>query len=223
MGEDQFDPEYLLEAKKVRMNNASSQVYIGLHKDAKLPRVGELLFTSTYPTFDTRALTALDCTSRTYSFYYPELRPTVDRSSVVASINSNYEDWSEMDEETYHRTKEQYARDSIEGLKKYVPDIESMVDHVEVATPRTFEFFTQHHQATSFGTKFEGLKVSQELPQQIRGVFHAGSVGIIMSGWLGAANYGVIVANEADKYLDSFREESTEESQSCDSISTANA
>ena len=32
-------------------------------------------------------------------------------------------------------------------------------------------------------------------------MFHAGSVGIIMSGWLGAANYGVIVANEVDKFL----------------------
>lgn len=28
-------------------------------------------------------------------------------------------------------------------------------------------------------------------------------VGIIMSGWLGAANYGVIVANDLDKFLSS--------------------
>ena len=48
----------------------------------------------------------------------------------------------------------------------------------------------------SFGTKFEGLSVSRELPQQLRGMYHAGSVGIIMSGWLGAINYGVIVSNE---------------------------
>jgi len=26
-------------------------------------------------------------------------------------------------------------------------------------------------------------------------------VGIIMSGWLGAVNYGVIVSNDVDKYL----------------------
>ena len=30
------------------------------------------------------------------------------------------------------------------------------------------------------------------LPEEIPGLFHTGSVGIIMSGWLGAANYGVI-------------------------------
>ena len=40
-----------------------------------------------------------------------------------------------------------------------------------------------------------------KLPEQLGGLFHAGSVGIIMSGWLGAANYGVIVANGVDKYL----------------------
>ena len=43
--------------------------------------------------------------------------------------------------------------------------------------------------------------VSRALPQQIAGLYHAGSVGIIMSGWLGAMNYGVIVANEVDSQL----------------------
>ena len=42
---------------------------------------------------------------------------------------------------------------------------------------------------------------SRDLPQQIAGLYHAGSVGIIMSGWLGAVNYGVIVANDVDKRL----------------------
>jgi hypothetical protein len=32
-------------------------------------------------------------------------------------------------------------------------------------------------------------------------LYHAGSVGIIMSGWLGAMNYGVIVANDVDSLL----------------------
>ena len=54
---------------------------------------------------------------------------------------------------------------------------------------------------TSFGTKFEGLKVSMDLPTQIPGLYHAGSVGIIMSGWLGTINYGVITANQIDKLL----------------------
>jgi hypothetical protein len=40
-----------------------------------------------------------------------------------------------------------------------------------------------------------------DLPDQLPGLFHAGSVGIIMSGWLGTINYGVIVANRIDKAL----------------------
>jgi hypothetical protein len=40
-----------------------------------------------------------------------------------------------------------------------------------------------------------------ELSQQVAGLYHAGSVGIIMSGWLGAANYGVIAANKVDLFL----------------------
>ena len=58
-----------------------------------------------------------------------------------------------------------------------------------------------HWQGASFGTKFEGLAVSRGVPQQIEGLYHAGSVGIIMSGWLGALNYGVIVANDVDALL----------------------
>ncbi len=200
-GAEHFDADYLAEAEGVRMNSASTQVYLGIRRGETLPFVGDLFFTSSAPEFDSEALTALDCTSRTFSFYYPEIRPGSDRYAVVASINSNYRDWADMDEPTYLHHKEKYARDAIDVLQGYLPGVEQKIEHVEVATPRTFEFFTQHAQATSFGTKFEGLKVSQDLPKQVPGLFHAGSVGIIMSGWLGAANYGVIVANEVDRYL----------------------
>ena len=69
------------------------------------------------------------------------------------------------------------------------------------ATPRTFRHYTKHALGASFGTKFEGLAISRGLSEQVQGLFHAGSVGIIMSGWLGAINYGVIVANEVDAQL----------------------
>ena len=82
-----------------------------------------------------------------------------------------------------------------------MPNVRTKIDHVEASTPRTFQHYTQHMQGASFGTKFEGLAVSRGLPQQIAGLYHAGSVGIIMSGWLGAMNYGVIVANDVDALL----------------------
>jgi len=90
---------------------------------------------------------------------------------------------------------------TLNALERYVPDIRERLDYVEAATPLTFEHYTKHLGGSSFGTKFEGLAVSRALPEQIAGLYHAGSVGIIMSGWLGAVNYGVIVANDVDGWL----------------------
>ncbi len=82
--------------------------------------------------------------------------------------------------------------ESIAALEKYLPDVRAKIDWKEAATPRTIERYTTHVGGTAFGTKFEGLKVSMDLPEKLPGLYHAGSVGIIMSGWLGTINYGVI-------------------------------
>ncbi|MCK6544831.1 FAD-dependent oxidoreductase [Myxococcota bacterium] len=201
VGDEYFGEEYLAESRAVRMNSSSSQVYLGIRRGETLPFVTDLLFTSSAPELDSVALTALECTSRTFSFYYPDIRPGSDRYAVVASINSNYRDWASMTEEDYLFHKDKLARETIAWLERWVPGVTQKIEHVEVATPRTFAYFTQHEAGASFGTKFEGLKVSQGLPKQIGGLFHAGSVGIIMSGWLGAANYGVIVSNDVDRWI----------------------
>ena len=90
-----------------------------------------------------------------------------------------------------------------------MPDIRSKIDHVEASTPRTFRHYTNHALGASFGTKFEGLAISRGLSKQVQGLFHAGSVGIIMSGWLGAINYGVIVANGVDALLSKVETQSS--------------
>ena len=90
---------------------------------------------------------------------------------------------------------------TLDALAHYVPDIREKLDYVDCSTPLTFERYTKHVEGASFGTKFEGLAVSRGLPEQIAGLYHAGSVGIIMSGWLGAVNYGVIVSNDVDAFL----------------------
>jgi phytoene dehydrogenase-like protein len=121
--------------------------------------------------------------------------------SIVASSNANYDDWANLSEEEYQASKEELIQRTLDALEKYVPKIRDKVDHLEAATPKTFQRYTLHLSGASFGTKFEGLKVSMGLPKEIPGLFHTGSVGIIMSGWLGAANYGVIVAHDVDKFL----------------------
>ena len=120
---------------------------------------------------------------------------------VVSSTNARYEDWADLSDEEYEASKQDLIETTLESLDRYVPDVRKKIDHVEAATPLTFRHYTRHAQGASFGTKFEGLAVSRGLPAQVQGLFHAGSVGIIMSGWLGAINYGVIVANEVDALL----------------------
>src|SRR5205807_1566685 len=65
---------FLEEARAVRLNNSSCQVYIGVRKGETIEHIGDLLFTSVLPQFDSEALCAKDVTSRTFSVYYPDLR-----------------------------------------------------------------------------------------------------------------------------------------------------
>ena len=202
VGEEQFGRDYIDQARAVRLNNSSTQVYIALKPGEMIDEsCGDLLFSSTAPLFRTESLLNRDITSRTYSFYYPRTRPGSDRCLVVSSTNANYRDWADLSEADYEASKQDLIETTLAALEKYVPDVRSRIDHVEASTPKTFEHYTRHLYGASFGTKFEGLTVSRALPEQIKGLFHAGSVGIIMSGWLGAMNYGVIVANDVDSLL----------------------
>ncbi len=145
-------------------------------------------------------------TSRTFSFYYPRTRPQgTPRCLIVSSTNARYEDWNNLPAEEYEANKRRLIETTLDALDKYVPDCRQRIDYVEAATPNTFEHYTKHPAGTSFGTKFEGLAISRGLPEQIGGLYHAGSVGIIMSGWLGAINYGVIVANDVDALLTRYQ------------------
>ena len=203
VGEEYFDRGFVDEARAVRLNNSSTQVYMALKADERIDEsTGDLLFSSTAPLFRTELLLSRNITSRTYSFYYPRTRPEGrPRCLIVSSTNANYDDWVRLNREEYEASKHDLVETTLDALDKYVPSIRQRIDHVEASTPVTFQHYTKHVNGASFGTKFEGLAVSRALPQQITGLYHAGSVGIIMSGWLGAMNYGVIVANEVDNQL----------------------
>lgn len=200
-GEEHFPADFISAARAVRINSSSCQVYLGIRKGESIPHIGDLVFTSENPHFTSRELTDFHTTSRTFSVYYPETRPGTDRYTVVVSLNGQYGDWAKLDEAAYEREKQRLIEESIAALERYIPGVRGKIDWQEAATPRTIERYTRHAAGTSFGTKFEGLKVSMDLPDKLPGLYHAGSVGIIMSGWLGTINYGVIVANKIDKAL----------------------
>jgi phytoene dehydrogenase-like protein len=203
VGEEYFDRQFVEDARAVRLNNSSTQVYMALKPDERIDEsTGDLLFSSTAPLFRTELLLSRDITSRTFSFYYPRTRPEGrPRCLIVSSTNARYEDWADLPKEEYEASKKDLIETTLDALDKYVPNIRERIDHAEASTPLTFKHYTQHVAGASFGTKFEGLKVSFDVPKQISGLYHAGSVGIIMSGWLGAMNYGRMVAGDVDNLL----------------------
>jgi phytoene dehydrogenase-like protein len=202
VGPEHFDERFIADAQAVRLNNSSCQVYMALRPGAMIDETtGDLLFSSSAPLFRTELLLSRDITSRTYSFYYPRTRPGSNRCLIVSSTNANWSDWAHLSDEEYQASKQDLIEKTLDDVARYVPNIRQQLDHVEASTPRTFFHYTRHLQGASFGTKFEGLAVSRGIPEQIAGLYHAGSVGIIMSGWLGAVNYGVIVSNDVDAYL----------------------
>jgi phytoene dehydrogenase-like protein len=203
VGEEQFEQDFLEQARAVRLNNSSTQVYMALKPGETLDDnvCGDLLFSSTAPEFRTDMLLSRSVTSRTYSFYYPRTRPGHERCYVVASTNANYADWADLPPADYESGKRDLIETTLDAITKYVPNFREKLAYTEAATPKTFERYTRHLGGASFGTKFEGLAISRGLPDRIAGLYHAGSVGIIMSGWLGAVNYGVIVANDVDAFL----------------------
>jgi phytoene dehydrogenase-like protein len=201
VGKDHFSADFISDAEKVKLNNSSCQVYMGIKEGETIDDIGDLIFTSEEPTFIPSSLLDKDTKSRTFSIYYPKTRPGSNRYTIVSSTNAHYDDWINLSDTEYRKQKEELCRVTLDCLEKFLPGVRDKIDFIEAATPRTFERYTLHLGGASFGTKFEGLKVSMEIDKQVGGLFHTGSVGIIMSGWLGAANYGVITANNVDKYL----------------------
>ncbi|KUG24003.1 putative carotenoid isomerase [hydrocarbon metagenome] len=203
-GEENFTPSFIEKVKKVRLNTSSCQVYMGIKEGEVIEDVGDLIFYSEAKEFQTDELLSMNTTSRTFSIYYPRLRPQLKNAgySIVSSTNARYEDWVTLNKEEYKAKKEYLVKATLISLEKVIPGIGKKIDYIEAATPLTIKRYTHHEQGSSFGTKHEGLEISMGLDKEIKGLFHTGSVGIIMSGWLGAANYGVIQSYEVENYLD---------------------
>lgn len=202
VGEDHFDDDYIQATKDVRLNTSSCQVFMGLKEGESIPDIGELIFCSEDEEFSTDKILSPEVRSQTFSVYYPWMRPHMNqRYAIVSSSNARYEDWANLSKEEYQSRKDFLIERALSSLEKLVPNIREKVEHIEASTPLTVEKYTHHLQGASFGTKFEGLPISMNLHKNIQGLFHSGSVGIIMSGWLGAANYGVIQSHEVENFL----------------------
>ena len=124
VGEEKFDKDYLEDARSVRVNNSSTQVYMALGPEDHIDRdTGDLLFTSTADRFETDLLLSRDVTSRTFSVYYPDTRPhdKRERHLIVSSTNARWEDWANLDDEAYEASKKDLIETTLDALEKYLP------------------------------------------------------------------------------------------------------
>ena len=125
LGTSKLPKAFANQAKSVRLNSTSCQVYIGLKKGCSIPDIGDLIFTSEAPSFSNDELTSFNTTSRTFSVYYPDTRPDRKdpRYSIVASINAKWTDWQNLSEEEYKKEKKRLCEESVDALEKIIPDI----------------------------------------------------------------------------------------------------
>jgi len=178
-----FSADFVAQAQAVRINTSSCQVYFGIRKGESIPHIGDLVFTSAAPHYSNEELTDFHTTSRTFSVYYPDTRPGSDRYTVVASLNGRYPHWKSLSEEGYELHKRRHDR-GVAGRFGEIYPRRARQDRLAWRPLRLgrSSAIPPTSIGTSFGTKFEGLPVSMNLSEKLPGLFHAGSVGIIMCG-----------------------------------------
>jgi hypothetical protein len=115
VGEDKFSDDFVAEAKAVRNNTSSCQVYMGIKKGETIPNIGDLVFTSKASEYSIGELTSIKTSSHTFSVYYPETRPHLsqERYTVVASLNAQWDEWNELSEEDYQARKPACVRSAL--------------------------------------------------------------------------------------------------------------
>ena len=179
---------------------------MGLKQGESFPWVSDLFFTSTRPTFDSAALWIYG-ESRTFSFYYPKGCPEDHRASRIATSSSPARTrcsrtgtaWSP---EEYEANKKRMVDETIADIDRRVPGTGAKIEHAEASHHSPSASIPKRRVARHSARSSRGCRTRWSLSEQVEGLYHAGSsVGIIMSGWLGAANYGAITANKVDARL----------------------
>ena len=201
---DEIYPPFAAEVRDVPLSVSVAQVYMGVKPGEEIPQIADILFSSHEPKYDAAAFRAFPPRSISYSFYYPHhVRPDYDGTEIVASMCADYDDWDGLSDQEYTARKAHLAELVLDDLSRYIPGIGEKLDHVETATPKTLERFAGHWRGASFGTKFPGYLAAERLPTIVKGLYHCGSQGILMSGWLGSANCGALAAGKVEAFLDS--------------------
>ena len=105
VGENKFSEDFVAEAKAVRNNTSSCQVYMGIKKGETIPNIGDLVFTSKAAEYSIE-LTSIKPAATPFRFTIQRrARISQDHYTVVASLNAQWDEWNDLSEEEYQAEK----------------------------------------------------------------------------------------------------------------------
>ena len=201
VGEQHFDSGFVEEARAVRLNNSSCQVYMALKPGVRARREpGRSAVQFDGPAVPHR-VAAQPRRHQPHLFvllpaHAAGQRPLADRLQHQRQLRRLGQPASQ---EEYEASKRDLIETTLDALDNYVPDIREQLDHAEASTPAHLSSITPSTcKAPASAPSSKAWPSAGQFRSRSAGLYHAGSVGIIMSGWLGAMNYGVIVANDVD-------------------------
>jgi hypothetical protein len=199
VGLEHVSPAFAPASRRCGLNNSSCQVYLGIRAGETIPFVGDLLFSSTRPTFDSPPCAT--CTARA-----ARSPSTTRRRGRARRVHDRQLDERALEGLGRARRGAYAARRSASSTTRSTrssatcPASRSKIDHAEAATPRA-SLLHAARAGRVVRDEVRGPAGQPRPPDEIRACTTPDSVGIIMSGWLGAANYGVITANKVDAFL----------------------
>ncbi len=163
------DQEILNLYEEMDLNPSRVLIHLGVNKKLKdLPDTIKLVLETPYKLADGSFFEALDI--RVFNFD-PTLTPEGKTLIEVALEIKNYDFWAKLrteDRNAYRDLKEKIAKDIIEILSDCLVDIKMSVEMVDVATPATFNRYTNNLHGSIQGWANENIfamkKVKKELP-----------------------------------------------------------
>lgn len=199
VGHSAFSKEFSERLRAVRLSLSACQVFLGLREP--LDFRGDILFINKDP-FNPNDIIRERPGCISYTMYYPHVRANRFNSMTIGSTQlASWDNWKDLSDEAYAEKKQDLIESTLDHLQLEIPDIRDRIEFVNAATPRTMQRYTAQENGAIYGTKFEGIELADRIPEEIPGLYYSGSVGLLMSGWLGTLLRGLTVSDEVDTYI----------------------
>lgn len=112
------------------------------------------------------------------------------RSVLNVFVPDNYKRWNKLKTEEYKYKKEALARQMIEVVKRYIPEVEKYIEVQEMATPITVQRYTNNPDGSIYGfsqtVKQSGLKRTHPFSSPFKNLHFCSAWGFPGGGYEGS-------------------------------------